>query len=385
MKYCYLTILILFVLENLRCQENFKIHKSCAFNHEIVNQKLTLNDCDYETKNALSTILNFTGLPLNFVLKEATINNACAVIFCPNGEECQRYILYDKNFLKNWTINGKPNYTAYAILAHEVGHHLSGHTLVGTSDRHTEELEADKFAGFILQKMGASISELKMTYSILSESSSESHPSKMNRVSALINGWYLARNENLSNTKNFELGTFKDSDNNVYKTVTIGVQTWMADNLRRKTVEGYFIPNNDVKNVKNFGYLYTWDAANESCPSGWHLPSIDEFELLISFLGGDKNVVKKIKSSNYWETINPYEKGDNSSNFNALPAGNYYNGSMYEDSSFVENFGTSTAWWTTNSTSYGRAWIIGIINDESIIAEGKPRKDNGYSVRCVKD
>ena len=383
---CFLLSFIVFLnVCIVNCQDNIYINHSCGFNHKIDSKTISLNHSNDDVKKALSVILNHTGLPSNFILKEASINNACAVIYCPSEGQCERYIIYDKSFLHNWILNGKTNFLAYAILAHEVGHHLSGHTLIEATDRHTEELEADKFAGFILHKLGANVSDLKSVYSILDESSSLSHPSKNNRISALINGWLLSKNENNSLVDQHEVGNVTDTDGNKYKTITIGIQTWMAENMRRKTDFGYYIPNNDSKNIGDFGYLYSWEAASQVCPSGWHLPSLDEYELLISYLGGDKNVVEKIKSPEFWASENQAIKGVNSAKFNALPAGNYYDGTMYDDSSHVESFGISTAWWTTNLFSYGRVGIIGILNNEIIIAEGKPRKDNGYSVRCVKD
>jgi len=164
-----------------------------------------------------------------------------------------------------------------------------------------------------------------------------------------------------------------------------GFQTWMTENIRLKLPEGCYPPNNDIKNIGNYGYLYTWDQAQNVCPSGWHLPSLEEFEVLISYLGGDTSSVIQMKGIEGWNKETSSVYGSNISGFHALPAGMFYDGSMYDDSNHFEEFGESIGWWTSNQYAYLRAGLIGLINDEKCIAEGRPRKDNGYSVRCIKD
>ena len=76
-------------------------------------------------------------------------------------------------------------------------------------------------------------------------------------------------------------------DGKIYKVTTIGTQKWMAENLAYKTEKGCWAYDNNVANVKIYGYLYNWETAKKSCPKGWHLPSKTEWEILINFLGGD--------------------------------------------------------------------------------------------------
>jgi uncharacterized protein (TIGR02145 family) len=80
-------------------------------------------------------------------------------------------------------------------------------------------------------------------------------------------------------------GTITDSrDNKVYKTIKIGTQTWMAENLAYQASDGGWMYK-DQSNLA-YGYLYTWETAKNSCPLGWHLPSKAEWEILATYLGG---------------------------------------------------------------------------------------------------
>jgi hypothetical protein len=98
-------------------------------------------------------ILAYVGLPQNFEVYSANIYNAAALM--ANGE---RVILYDPQLIIDIETITNHEWPAVSILAHEIGHHLAGHTLGGSNDR-AIELEADYFSGFILQKMGATLEE----------------------------------------------------------------------------------------------------------------------------------------------------------------------------------------------------------------------------------
>ena len=124
---------------------------------------------------------------------------------------------------------------------------------------------------------------------------------------------------NLANVT--ETGTFTDKrDGKVYKTIKIGDQVWMAENLAYKTESGSWAYENKEDNVAIYGRLYKQEYANSACPIGWHLPSEAEWTTLINYLGGKKLAGDKLKSKgDLW--VSPYTNADNMSGFTALPAG----------------------------------------------------------------
>jgi uncharacterized protein (TIGR02145 family) len=97
-------------------------------------------------------------------------------------------------------------------------------------------------------------------------------------------------------------GTFKDSrDGKTYKTVKIGTQTWMANNLAFKASSGCCAYDNNKSNAAIYGYLYSWETAKNVCPTGWHLPSMAEWTTLIDYEGGETAGNKlKEAGSKHW-------------------------------------------------------------------------------------
>jgi uncharacterized protein (TIGR02145 family) len=113
--------------------------------------------------------------------------------------------------------------------------------------------------------------------------------------------------------------TFTDPrDGNQYKTIKIGRQTWMAENIRYKTQEGnYFLYNRDIANLSLHGYLYDWEAAAGACPDGWRLPTTADYLELSQITGGNQ-VPGKLLLKTGWQ---PDENASNESGFSAYPGG----------------------------------------------------------------
>ena len=200
------------------------------------------------------------------------------------------------------------------------------------------------------------------------------------------------------NTKKFNYETFTDArDGETYRTVKIGNQIWMVDNLRFKTEESY-APGNDETNVAKYGRLYTWTAAlnipadfseqspakdmemyhnirqdnyQGIAPDGWHIPSYKEWEQLLENLPKNSNG-DELRSECFWG--NP---GEDSFGFFALPAGY-----RFDNGAFCR-FGKRARFWCKDEYGKSNAYRLSITNN-SVDIEGVYRSD-ALSVRCVKN
>jgi uncharacterized protein (TIGR02145 family) len=173
--------------------------------------------------------------------------------------------------------------------------------------------------------------------------------------------------------------TFTDPrDGQVYKTVTIGTQTWFAENLNYTTSNSWWY-NNSSANGDIYGRLYTWDAAENACPPGWHLPSDGEWTQLIDYLGGSSVAGGKLKETGTTHWVSPNEGATNETGFTALPGGNRLeNGSFY----LIGYFGK---WWSATEDSDNNVWQFIMYDYLSSVNKVSSNKENGVSVRCVKD
>ena len=186
-----------------------------------------------------------------------------------------------------------------------------------------------------------------------------------------------------------ETGTFTDSrDGQTYNIVKIGNQIWMAENLNYNAVAGSYCYDDNNSNCLKYGRLYTWQVAQNVCPSGWHLPGDAEWEELaetvsISFGGYTKDrfgdwsdVGKHLKSNFGWK-----DSGDGLDNydFSALPGGYRYGNEQYREVGYYAGF-----WSSTESDIYS-AWLRLLYHDISGVARNEYTKAFGFSVRCIRD
>jgi uncharacterized protein (TIGR02145 family) len=177
--------------------------------------------------------------------------------------------------------------------------------------------------------------------------------------------------------------SFKDPrDGRVYKTMTLGNQTWMIENLNFETPDGSWCYDDDPANGAVYGRLYNWKTAKTASPPGWHLASKAEWEQLMEFLGGGKGVVGgKLKEAGSAHWTKPNAGASNSSGFFALPGGRRNQEQTY---SYSE---TDGYWWTSSedeeSTRY--AWSLRMSNIEPIVDMGCNDVRDGYAIRCVRD
>jgi uncharacterized protein (TIGR02145 family) len=201
-----------------------------------------------------------------------------------------------------------------------------------------------------------------------------------------------------------------DAEGNLYNTVKIGAQLWMTENLRvTKLNENTPIPEvtdntlwigssvpaycwyyNDIANKPIYGALYNWYAVNSGklCPSGWHVPTDDEFKTLEQTLGmaadqlnlwGTRGTDQgtQLKNSTGWDESG---NGTNSSGFSALPGG-YRFGATGEFFLLT----TITYWWTASEHDADRGWYRRLDSSSTAVYRASTSKKGGKYIRCVKN
>ncbi|MFH1049874.1 MAG: fibrobacter succinogenes major paralogous domain-containing protein [bacterium] len=200
--------------------------------------------------------------------------------------------------------------------------------------------------------------------------------------------------------------TNNNNNNNVsFDTVKIGTQVWMKKNLdvdhyrngdpipnvtdqlkwTKLTTGAWCCYENEVYWNDIYGKLYNWFAVNDSrglAPKGWHIPSYDEWKVLIDYLGGKYEASSKLKDTGtiYWKY--PFEDATNESGFSALSGGLRYDDGNF---SYLEYQGI---WWSTTEYLGSKpypAWGWMLVADTIGIYDIHPHKSHGLSIRCVKD
>lgn len=141
---------------------------------------------DKDAKEAVYNIVKYTGLQPNFIVVEKNdVKTASAYI-----SSGKRYIAYNRLFIYKLRNKSKTDWAAVSVLAHEIGHHLLGHTLKYKNLGPGDELAADRFSGFILFQMGATVNEAKAALNTVGhEIDTLNHPTIDIRIQALVNGW----------------------------------------------------------------------------------------------------------------------------------------------------------------------------------------------------
>ena len=210
--------------------------------------------------------------------------------------------------------------------------------------------------------------------------------------------------------------TVTDIDGNVYNTVTIGTQVWMKENLKTTqyddstaiplvtgdsnwdaltaTDKAYcWYDDDSATNANTYGALYTWSAAmngadssssspsgiQDVCPTGWHLPSDDEWTTLTDYLGGTDVAGGKLKetSTTHWQS--PNTGATNESGFTALPGGNRGSDGT---SRYI---GSSVYWWSSTEANSSYAWSRSLHYGGGYVDRIYGNKQDGFYVRCIND
>jgi uncharacterized protein (TIGR02145 family) len=229
--------------------------------------------------------------------------------------------------------------------------------------------------------------------------------------------WKIVAHDDQGNSTEGELWSFTtedewecgdsfvdDRDGNVYSTVQIGNQCWMAENLMYlpfvfpkyftdNTAHLYYVYDYDgndaavaktTANYQNYGALYNWPASLDACPHGWHLPNDQEWEIISVYLGGENIAGGKMKSTRTepephprWD--NPNIGASNESGFSAFPGGSLAHFGVFYA------LGGGGGWWTATEASPTGSFDRGIGASDSSIGRHERTKADGFSVRCVWD
>ena len=198
-----------------------------------------------------------------------------------------------------------------------------------------------------------------------------------------------------------KINTVTDVDGNIYKTIKIGNQTWMAENLRTtKLNDGAQIPyvadpsawdnlwtpgycwyNNDESNRAKLGGIYNWYVVNTKklAPVGWHVPTQEEWLTLINYLGGEDVAGGKLKEvgTSHWGS--PNVGATDEFGFTALPSGYRGGGGMFW------HLGGACFWWSSTKQSVDKAWRFSINYLGADVDIDSQYFTHGWSIRCIKD
>jgi hypothetical protein len=144
-----------------------------------------------DAEKIITGIMDVLGLKANFKVKTGRVVNVEADI-----RHRQRYIVYNPQFVIDVNKVAQNKWASIFIIAHEIGHHLNGHTLKAMRKQSECELEADEFGGFVLCKMGASLKEAQLVmHFIANMDASKTHPGRLDRLIAIEKGWSKAETQ----------------------------------------------------------------------------------------------------------------------------------------------------------------------------------------------
>lgn len=193
------------------------------------------------------------------------------------------------------------------------------------------------------------------------------------------------------------VGTFTDSrDGNVYKTVTIGNQVWMAENLNYDAGDGCWVYDNNPSNANTYGRLYDWETACTVSPDGWHLPTDDEWTELTNYLIANgynydsttfgNKIGKSLATISGWDpnptigTIGNNQSSNNRTGFTALPSG-----WRRSNCGLFDGLNKCTFFWSATEHSSSNAMRRELQYNYPNLDRCYYDKSYGFSVRCLRN
>lgn len=349
-----------------------KTDGQCSYDGASLPKSVYTFVSDKKAEDVIDNILEHTGLRRNFVISASDVPNAAAMTV---GSE--RYLLYNQSFMKAVQEKTNTYWAGIGIMAHEVGHHLQGHTLDDKGSRPATELEADEYSGFVLQKMGATLEDAQAAMkAFASESGSSTHPAKTSRLAAIQAGWTKAAEQSpnavKSDTPSVSTPKVAPTPATPSTTATMSGQyringdSTVTDTKTSLTWKQCF-EGQSGNTCSGEASKYKWDDAMSKFGSGvsfaghsdWRMPTKEELHTLV-----------------YCKNGTPQEEARNHTS-----CGYNYQSPTINQTAFPNTTPSAVFWSASPSASFGgSAWVVFF----DLGYGSWYNKDNAFQVRLVR-
>jgi tetratricopeptide (TPR) repeat protein len=367
----------------------------CAIQLDMTNSFSTNN----EAQIALTKIINVLGISQRF-----------AIYQCNGIDNCQavtirgiRYIFYDSYFMKTISTNANSSWTNLSILAHEIGHHVNGHTvdllaaMTGgiksptLAEKRQQELEADELSGYVMAKLGASLIQAQQAINLSSfngDDSYSTHPNKTKRLVAIEKGFNKAKN---SNSLAINSNSSSVAESETYFYLALNNQTSSNPNYN-------FIINNYTKAIElnpNFAYAYNNRGIAKSNQGQYYAAITDYCQcLLLNPQSGEaysglskaffmlKDINKSLEYINIAIGINPSSSLFYSNRGAIIAAKGDQYGAITDFTTAIKlNSNNTMAYWARGLTKAALNDRVGGIADLDVVLSRNPQNANAYNMR----
>jgi uncharacterized protein (TIGR02145 family) len=326
---------------------------------------------DYGQEYAAKVTLGMLGFNLSYLFAEGWITDRTLyqTNFLPSFDEPQISIIESSVTIKSGIKRDKLNYTvkSYGFCIEKIANEC-------------------KNGGGIKRTLGESVKtdeyrEINTTFSDIEDENFNVRPYFENGIGGTYYDRAVSVVQGIVQIYSSSSGTLNssssasDCEGKKYKSIVIGTQTWMAENLDCD-ISGSKCYDDNPANCTAYGRLYDWATAMTVCPLGWHLPTDAEWETLTNFVGGLSTAGKHLKAASGWSGSG---NGLDSHNFAALPGGLNYSGILFSTA------GNGGYWWTATESATNSAYYRGMYYDNDNVGRQYDNKGNLLSVRCLMD
>ena len=286
-----------------------------------------------------------------------SVDDSYRIVFRKNTSDAGADLL-DESFDLNGPADGKTCYTVKVKLSGSMGVEPTMHGIIRVApyNRQNKGANSKEFVVEKGQNEVASSSSVKETSSSAVVSSSSVSSSS---IITLASGAVVQKDVSL----------YWDDYSESYDIVTIGSQTWMAENLYSQYMSPYCFQNR-TDYCEMYGRLYTFSLTEDACPDGWHVPDTTDWKILLEVVGNKS--AKKLKSEQW--------AGSDEFGFGVLPAGS---GKVSDD--WKQSYDASeSCFWTSSETDGENVAVLCFSSDENEAKWQKRSKTSLYSIRCIK-